>query len=68
MKKKLSLFLVIVLSMLTFVGCGNNNVTQSEAKKKSTEIKEIKFVAPDGLPAIAVAKLIKEKPEVKARI
>ncbi|MCE5220329.1 MAG: ABC transporter substrate-binding protein [Clostridium sp.] len=66
MKKKLSLFLVIVLSLLTFVGCGNNKSTQSETTKNTTEIKEISFIAPDGLPAIAVAKLIKEKPEVKA--
>ena len=66
MKKKLSLFLVMILSMLTFIGCGNNNVAQNETKKQVAETKEIKFVAPDGLPAIAVAKLIKEKPEVKA--
>ena len=66
MKKKLSLFLVMILSMLTFIGCGNNNVAQNENKKEVTETKEIKFVAPDGLPAIAVAKLIKEKPEIKA--
>lgn len=66
MKKKLSLFLVMILSMLTFIGCGNNNVAQNETKKQVAETKEIKFVAPDGLPSIAVAKLIKEKPEVKA--
>ena len=66
MKKKLSLLLVIVLSMLTFIGCGKNNTSQSDSTKNTTEIKEINFVAPDGLPAIAVAKLIKEKPEVKA--
>ena len=66
MKKKLSLFFVMILSMLTLIGCGNNNVAQNEIKKQAAEIKEIKFVAPDGLPAIAVAKLIKEKPEVKA--
>ena len=66
MKKKLSLFLVMILSMLTFVGCGNSNVAQNETKKETTEIKDINFVAPDGLPAIAAAKLIKEKPEIKA--
>jgi NitT/TauT family transport system substrate-binding protein len=66
MKKKLSLFLVMILSMLTFIGCGNNNVAQNETKEKTTETKEINFVAPDGLPAIAAAKLIKEKPEIKA--
>lgn len=65
MKKKLSLFLVMILSVLTFIGCGNNNVAQNETKKKTTETKEINFVAPDGIPAIAVAKLIKEKPEIK---
>lgn len=66
MKKKLSLFLVMILSVLTFVGCGNSNVAQNESKKETKEIKEINFVAPDGLPAIAAAKLIKEKPEIKA--
>ena len=65
MKKKLSLISVIVLSMLTLIGCGNSNTTQSEATKNTAGIKEINFMAPDGLPAIAVAKLIKEKPEVK---
>jgi NitT/TauT family transport system substrate-binding protein len=65
MKKKVSLFLVIALSMLTFVGCGNNNVAENESKNQSTETKDISFVTPDGLTAIAVAKLIKEKPEVK---
>lgn len=66
MKKKLSLFLVMILSVLTFIGCGNNKAAQNETKKEVTETKEINFVAPDGLPAIAVAKLIKEKPEIKA--
>ena len=65
MKKKVSLFLVIILSMLILVGCGSGNATKSESAKSTTEIKEIKFVAPDGLPSIAVAKLIKEKPEIK---
>ncbi|WP_160685219.1 ABC transporter substrate-binding protein [Clostridium sp. C2-6-12] len=66
MKKKVSLFLAMILSMLTFIGCGNNNVAQNETKKETIEVKEINFVAPDGLPSIAVAKLIKEKPEIKA--
>lgn len=65
MKKKLSLFLVMILSVLTFIGCGNNKASQNEIKKEATQTKEINFVAPDGLPAIAVAKLIKEKPEIK---
>nr|WP_312292271.1 ABC transporter substrate-binding protein [Clostridium chromiireducens] len=65
MKKKLSLLLVIVLSMLTLIGCGNNSAAQNEAKEESTQTKDIKFVTPDGLTAIAVSKLIKEKPEIR---
>lgn len=65
MKKKLSLILVVVLSMLTFVGCGNFSTSNENIKEENTESKEISFVVPDGLPAISVAKIIKEKPEVK---
>ncbi|MFW2488532.1 ABC transporter substrate-binding protein [Clostridium chromiireducens] len=65
MKKKLSLLLVIVLSMLTLIGCGNNSAAQNEAKEESTQTKDIKFITPDGLTAIAVSKLIKEKPEIR---
>lgn len=66
MKNKACLFLVVVLSILTLQGCGNNNKVQSEDTKNTTEIKEISFISPDGLPSISIAKLIKEKPEVKA--
>ncbi|WP_238915352.1 PhnD/SsuA/transferrin family substrate-binding protein [Clostridium sp. YIM B02555] len=66
MKKRLSLMLVMILSILTFAGCGNGNSGQNETKKVATETKEIKFVTPDGLTAMAVAKLIKEKPEIKS--
>lgn len=66
MKKKLSLFLVAILSIVTFIGCGSNNSTKSEPAQKVSEVKDIKFATPDGLTAIAVAKLIKEKPEIKA--
>lgn len=66
MKKKLSLFLVGILSVATLVGCGNSNSTQGESTKKVVETKDVNFVTPDGLTAMAVAKLIKEKPEVKA--
>lgn len=66
MKKGLSVFLVLALIMVTFIGCGNNNTTKNEVTKKSTENKDISFVIPDGLTAIAVAKLIKEKPEIES--
>lgn len=44
-----ALTLVIMLSMPILVACGNN---------KATETKDIIFVTPDGLTAIAVSKLI----------
>ncbi|ABR33222.1 ABC transporter substrate-binding protein [Clostridium beijerinckii] len=65
MKKKVSLFLIMILCVFTFAGCGSSsNQGKSEDNKKST--KDISFVTPDGLTAIAVAKLIKEKPEIKS--
>lgn len=64
MKKKL-LLSAMILSMVVFIGCANNSA-QVESGKKSLETKEINFVTPDGLTAMAVAKLIKEKPEVKS--
>ncbi|NRY48216.1 NitT/TauT family transport system substrate-binding protein [Clostridium beijerinckii] len=65
MKKKVSLFLIMILCVFTFAGCGSSsNQSKSEDNKKST--KDISFVTPDGLTAIAVAKLIKEKPEIKS--
>lgn len=62
MKKKVALLLAVLMGVFTFTGCGNS---QDVDPKKSTETKEINFSVPDGLPAIASAKLIKEKPEIK---
>lgn len=62
MKKKLSLFLVSILSSLIFVSCGNTNETKID--KSNKEVKEISFAVPDGIPAIAIAKIIKEKPAI----
>lgn len=61
MKKKTALLLAVLLGMFTFTGCGNNQ----KAQQKVTETKEINFTVPDGLPAIASAKVIKEEPDVK---
>ncbi|NFN19306.1 ABC transporter substrate-binding protein [Clostridium botulinum] len=55
--KKLSIFLIPIISIFMIIGCGvNKDVTIDE-------VKEINFVVPDGLPAISIAKMIKEKPE-----
>ncbi|SFC56258.1 ABC transporter substrate-binding protein [Clostridium uliginosum] len=55
--KKISIFLVSIMSILMFVGCGTTNIMK--------ETKEINFIVPDGLPAISVAKIIKERPEIQ---
>lgn len=65
MKKKLSLLLIMLFAILTFAGCGNNTAQNETSNKESTETKEVSVVIPDGLPAISIAKLIKEKPEIK---
>ncbi|MGL4773698.1 MAG: ABC transporter substrate-binding protein [Clostridium sp.] len=58
MKKKLLIALsaVMMFSTLT-IGCSK--------EEEPKETKEIKIVVPDGLPSMAVSKLIKENPEVK---
>lgn len=62
MKKKLALILASFLSMTMLISCGN--MKSKETNKKDEAAKEIKFVVPDGLPAIAVSKMIKEQPEM----
>ncbi|AOR24052.1 ABC transporter substrate-binding protein [Clostridium taeniosporum] len=57
--KKLSIFLITILSIFMFVGCNKSNTANLD------EVKKINFVVPDGLPAISVAKMIKEKPEIQ---
>ncbi|MDR5588372.1 MULTISPECIES: ABC transporter substrate-binding protein [Clostridium] len=54
--KRLSIFLIPIISIFMFIGCGENKTTTID------EVKEINFVVPDGLPAISIAKMIKEKP------
>jgi len=65
MKKKISLFLVIILSMIILVACGSNK-DQGTPENKVAKTKDISFITPDGLTAIAVSKLIKEKPEIRS--
>lgn len=65
MKKKISLLLIMMLSTFILIGCGSNNINKETTAKKTTEDKIISFVTPDGLTAIAISKLIKEKPEIK---
>ena len=62
MNKKIALMLASIMSMFVFAACGNTTTTENTKSVK--ELKEINFTVPDGLPAISVAKMIKEKPEI----
>ena len=62
MNKKIALMLASIMSMFVFAACGNTTATENTKSVK--ELKEINFTVPDGLPAISVAKMIKEKPEI----
>lgn len=68
MKKNICLVLTMILALFTFIGCGNstsinNDNTQSKVEEAS-EPKNITFAVPDGLPAIGIAKMIREKTEI----
>ncbi|WP_294402756.1 ABC transporter substrate-binding protein [uncultured Clostridium sp.] len=62
MNKKIALMLSSIMSIFIFTACGNSGGTENT--KSIEELKEINFTVPDGLPAISVAKMIKEKPEI----
>lgn len=50
MKKKLTLILISVISTFMFISCGNAPLKDDNSGVQ--EASEIKFVVPDGLPAI----------------
>ena len=58
MKKSITLLLSIIIGVTTLVGC---NQTKEES---IVETKDVKVVAPDGLPAISLSKLAKENPHI----
>ena len=55
MKRKITAILLALFTLGTLVSCG---------KEEVKETKEIKVVVPDGLPSIAMAKMIKENEEI----
>ncbi len=57
MKKKLSAIIAMFLAVFLISGCGNN---VEPAKTEMETVKELVVTVPDGLPAMSVAKLIKE--------
>lgn len=56
MNKKIAMILSIVLAVGLLVGC--------QTKEESIVTKDIHVIVPDGLTAMATAKLMKEKPEI----
>lgn len=62
--KILSLILMVTFSVFLFVGC---NTSKEEAKAPS-EKTSVEIVVPDGLPAISIVKMIKEKPEISKNL
>lgn len=75
MKKILSLFFACAFMIFACAGCGNSQTTadngqtaQSQESTKDTDSKVVKIAVPDGLPAMAAAKLIKETPDIKENV
>lgn len=58
--KILSLILMVTFSVFLFAGCN----TSKEEAKAPAEKTSVEIVVPDGLPAISIVKMIKEKPEI----
>lgn len=63
--KFLSLVLMATFSMFLLVGCKTSN---KEENKTTDEKTSIEIVVPDGLPAISIVKMIKEKPEISKNL
>lgn len=72
MKRKLLVVLSVVIMLSLFVGCGKEEV-QEDLKDANTidneeiqnQSQTIKFFYRDGIPALTVAKLVKENPSLK---
>ena len=62
-KKYITGLLSVALGCGILVGCSPK--ANNEPQKQQTTTKEISVVSPDGLPAIAIAKIAKEKPTIQ---
>lgn len=65
MKKLSILLLSIILAVGVLTGCANKNDRGNTKEQPKAETKTVTVASPDGLPTISIAKLIKEKPEIK---
>ena len=64
LKKYFTVFLSAALGATMLVGC-SPKVDDKTQNNQTTTTKEISVVSPDGLPAISIAKMAKEKPVIK---
>ena len=62
MKKIFIVLMSLLITSSLAVGCSSND---KEEEEKVTEPISVNIGAPDGLPAIAIAKLAQENPEIK---
>ncbi|MBP3928747.1 MAG: ABC transporter substrate-binding protein, partial [Peptostreptococcaceae bacterium] len=62
-KKYISVFLSATVATTLLVGCSQK--TDNSQNQKPTTTKEISVISPDGLPAMSIAKIAKEKPTIK---
>lgn len=65
MKKLIHVIISMTLSTMIFTGCTKPVEDKIQDKSKTVVSKEVKMIIPDGLPSVAVAKLAKEKTEIK---
>ncbi|MGX9755216.1 ABC transporter substrate-binding protein [Clostridioides difficile] len=63
MKKYIYIMLSAALSVIFLVGCSQGQ--NEKPKEEPAVVKEVKVAVPDGLPAVAVAKLANENPAIK---
>ncbi|MCC0646083.1 MULTISPECIES: ABC transporter substrate-binding protein [unclassified Clostridioides] len=63
MKKYIYIILSVALSVIFLVGCSQGQ--NEKPKEEPAVVKEVKVAVPDGLPAVAVAKLANENPAIK---
>lgn len=68
MKKKLILLVTTLCVASTLIACGtskSNNTNSGANNTQVEEVTDVNVIVPDGLPAIAAAKLIKENPIIE---
>lgn len=64
MKRKILLFISIAIISIMAIGCQK----ETPAPSKPIEPKTVKFYYQDGMPALTVAKLVKENPDIDKNI